>query len=165
MKLSHIVAASRNGCIGKDGGMPWHLKADLKHFRRITEGHIVIMGRKTFESIGKPLRKRFNIVISRQEQLELPGAAVVSHLDQAMSLAQKHQADWSEEVFIIGGGEVYRQSIDLTQRIYLTRIDYDIAGDTSYSDPATSGFQRISAEEPIQEGDWRFWFEVWQRPQ
>lgn len=125
--VSIVVAASINGTIGKDNKLPWHLPDDLKRFRKITEGGVVIMGRNTFESIGRPLPGRDNIVLSRSAE-KIPGVEVADSLDRAFVLAAtKHK-----EVFIIGGADVYRQSIARVNRIYLTEIQWEFEGDSSF---------------------------------
>ncbi|MFW7377297.1 MAG: dihydrofolate reductase [Oligoflexus sp.] len=163
MMLSQIVACSRNGMIGKQGKMPWHISADLRYFKQTTAGHPVIMGRKTFESIGRPLPQRLNIVISRQKDIHFEGAIVASDLNEALEYCRNLQDEWGEEVFVIGGGEIYRLALPLTRRIYLTRIDANVEGDTSFPDIADCGFQKLSSTEPASEGPWRFQFEVWER--
>jgi len=125
MRLSLIVAASRNGMIGRGGQLPWHLSADLKRFRRLTTGHTIVMGRRTWESIGRPLPERRSIVISRNPAFTAPGATVVSSLDAALEAA-----GGDEEVFVIGGAEIYRLALPRAERLYLTRIDADFDGDT-----------------------------------
>ncbi|MCC6276754.1 MAG: dihydrofolate reductase [Oligoflexia bacterium] len=126
MILSAIVAMAINRVIGRDNGLPWNIPADLKRFRKITTGHPVVMGRKTFESIGKPLPNRPNIVVSRSEGFRPEGVRVVKSLDEALA-PYRHS---SEEVFILGGGEIFKQTIDDVQRIYLTLIHQNIDGDT-----------------------------------
>ena len=123
--LSLIVAASRNGVIGAGNKLPWHLPADLKRFKQLTMGHPILMGRKTFESIGKPLPGRTNIVITRQEGFQACGATVAHSLEEALQICEGQ-----EEVFVIGGAEIYKQALPLADRIYLTRVDADFEGDT-----------------------------------
>lgn len=123
-KLSIIVAMSRNGVIGRGNRMPWHLPADLKHFKDTTMGHAIIMGRKTFESIGRPLPGRRNIVITHRQDYQAPGCEVVHSLEQALGLL-----DDDEEAFIIGGATLYQQALPLADRLYITRIDAVVEGD------------------------------------
>jgi len=125
MILSLIVAASRNNVIGAGGKLPWHLSADLKHFKKLTLGHPVLMGRKTFESIGKPLPGRTNIVITRQKEYQACGATVVHSLEEALRVCEKEP-----EVFVIGGAEIYKEALPQADRIYLTRINQNFEGDT-----------------------------------
>ena len=130
--LTLVAAMARNRVIGRDGDMPWRLPADLAHFKRVTLGHPVIMGRKTFESIGRPLPGRLNIVISRG-QPELPETVVLADgLESALAACQG-----SDEVMVIGGGEIYRQALPLARRLVTTLIDADIEGDTVF--PAFDG--------------------------
>ena len=123
--LSLIVAASRNGVIGAGGKLPWHLPADLQRFKKLTMGHPILMGRKTFKSIGKPLPGRTNIVITRQEGFQACGAAVAHSLEEALQMCEKEA-----EVFVIGGAEIYKQALPLADKIYLTRVEQDFEGDT-----------------------------------
>ncbi len=126
MTVSIIVAASRNGVIGAGGRLPWHLPADLKRFKQLTMRHPILMGRKTFESLGKPLPGRTNIVITRQPKYQACGATVAHSLEEALRLCESE-----EEVFVIGGAQIYRQAIPFSERIYLTRIETDFAGDAN----------------------------------
>lgn len=129
--ISIIVATAENSVIGKDNQLLWKLSADLKQFRVLTTGHSVIMGRKTFESIGRPLPNRTNIVISRQKDLILPeGVLKVNSLEQAIEAAKKHAGN--EEIFIIGGGNVYAQALAITDKIYLTEVKASIEGDAFF---------------------------------
>jgi dihydrofolate reductase len=123
-----VVAASENNVIGREGGMPWHLPRDMKFFKSLTTGHPVIMGRKTFESLGKPLPNRTNIVITRNENYTAEGCAVVSNIEEAIQRAQTTD----ETIFIIGGGEIYRQALSLCDRVYLTRVSVSVDGDTYF---------------------------------
>jgi dihydrofolate reductase len=132
MKVSIIVAAARNGVIGKDNQLPWHLPQDLKYFRAMTTGKPVIMGRKTFESIGKPLPNRTNIVITRNTNWVHDGVLVVNDLIEAVEKAKKMlmRQDNSElEAMIIGGAEIYKTALTIADRVYLTYIDRDVEGD------------------------------------
>ena len=136
MKLSAIVATDRIGTIGKDGDIPWYLPADLQYFKRITLGHPVIMGRKTFRSIGRPLPKRTNIVLTRDPFFTATGTVVVHSLREAVGHPAVTEA---EEAFIIGGGEIYAKSLPLVTTVYKTLVDARIeAGDAFFPtlDPA-----------------------------
>ncbi|MGE5336310.1 MAG: dihydrofolate reductase [Gemmatimonadota bacterium] len=126
-RLSLIAAVARNGVIGRDGRIPWHLPGDLPRFKRITMGHPVIMGRRTWESLGRPLPGRRNIVISRSPALKVDGAEVFASL--AAALAACAGAD---EVFVIGGTEAYREALPRADRLLLTEIDADIEGDACF---------------------------------
>lgn len=123
--LALVVAAARNGVIGKDGKLPWRIPEDLKHFKRVTLGHAVIMGRKTWDSIGRPLVDRRNIVVTRNRSLQIPGAEVAGSIEDALSLAREHD----DEPRVIGGAELYRLALPLATRIFLTEVDRDVEGD------------------------------------
>ncbi len=129
MIVSLIVAMTREGVIGIDNKLPWRLPDDLKRFKAITSGHSIIMGRKTFDSIGKPLPNRRNIVISRQKLLRIPGAEVFSSLDQATKNCSEVGND---EVFIIGGGEIFKEALPLAHKLYVTWIESKISGDAYF---------------------------------
>jgi dihydrofolate reductase len=123
--ISLLVAASENGVIGRDNGMPWHLPADLKHFKALTLGKPVLMGRKTFESIGRPLPGRTNLVLTRAAGWSVPGVIVVADLDAAIGVAGP-----APELVVAGGAQVYALALPRATRIYLTRIHAVIDGDT-----------------------------------
>ncbi len=127
MKISMIAAMTVNRVIGKDNKMPWHLPEDLKHFKASTMGKPVIMGRRTFESIGRPLPGRHNIVITRQNDFSARGITVVSGFEEA-----KQAAADAEEIAVIGGGQLYRQILPVAEKLYLTLIDIDVEGDTYF---------------------------------
>lgn len=123
--LSHVVAMDRNRVIGYQGDLPWHLPNDLKWFKRCTVGKPIVMGRKTWESIGRALPDRHNIVLTRQEGYEAPGADVVRSLEMAMAVAGD-----APEIMVIGGGVLFAETVSLAERIYLTVIDAEYDGDT-----------------------------------
>ena len=123
--VSLVAATTENHVIGRAGGMPWHLPDDLAHFKRLTRGHTVIMGRKTFDEIRRPLPERRNVVITRNPAFQPEGVTVVGSLDEALALAAGEP-----EVFVIGGGEIYRQAMDRADRLHLTRIRVALEGDT-----------------------------------
>lgn len=125
--LSLIVAIAQNNIIGKDNKLVWHLPADMRFFRNTTMGHTLIMGRKTFESFGKPLPGRKSIVITRQKDWQYEGVTVVHSLQDAIGTVPG-----DEEVFIIGGAEVYRQAMPYCQKMYITIIHFDFEGDTYF---------------------------------
>ena len=127
-KIAFVVAVSRNGVIGRAGGLPWHISADLRHFKAITMGKPVIMGRKTWESLTKkPLPGRPNIVITRQKNYRAEGATVVADISSALAAAGA-----VEEVCVIGGGEIFDIFLPQTDRIYLTEVDLEVDGDTLF---------------------------------
>jgi dihydrofolate reductase len=129
MKLSLIVAVAENGVIGHNNQLIWHLPNDLKQFKRLTTGHCIIMGRKTFESIGKPLPNRTSIIISRNTDFQVEGCITVSSLENAISAAKKIE---NEEAFIIGGAEIYRLALPIIDKIYLTEVHHAYEGDTLF---------------------------------
>ncbi len=128
MSISIIAAMGTNRVIGRGNGLPWNLPADTRFFKETTRGHPVIMGRKTFDTMGKPLPGRRNIVITRRPHLEIPGAEVVSSLEAALSLVNVQE----EEVFIIGGSEIYEMALAIADRMYLTLIHESFEGDTFF---------------------------------
>jgi dihydrofolate reductase len=125
-----VVARARNGVIGKDGAMPWHLPADLKRFKAMTVGKPVIMGRKTFESIGKPLPGRHNIVLTRDRGWRADGVTVAANLAEAIAAAGLDPRARAEEIMIIGGAQIYAEALPSATRIELTEIDAEPEGDT-----------------------------------
>jgi dihydrofolate reductase len=126
MKISLIVAMAKNRVIGDRGVMPWHLSADLKKFRKITTGFPVIMGRKTYQSIGRPLPNRTNIIISRDTDYSAEGCLVFNDLNEALS----HACELANEVFIIGGSTLYEALLPVADSLYITQIHQEFAGDT-----------------------------------
>jgi len=126
-RVSLIAAMAENRVIGVGNTLPWHLPADLKHFRQITTGHHVIMGRRNYESIGKPLPNRINIVVTRNRHFRAPGCVVAHSFEEALERAR---AD--PEIFIIGGAEIYRQAFNRADRLYLTLVHANIVGDTYF---------------------------------
>lgn len=140
-----IVAASENNVIGKNGTMPWHLKSDLQRFKKLTDGHCIIMGRKCYESIGKPLPNRTNIVVSSNMDLEIPGCIVKPSLQYAADYANSRN---DPTPFIIGGGTLYRQAINLVNYLYLTRVHTIIEdGDVFFPDFNLTQWEIISSED------------------
>ncbi|MEX2131688.1 MAG: dihydrofolate reductase [Pseudohongiellaceae bacterium] len=131
MKLSLICALAQNGIIGKNNKLPWHLSEDLKYFKRTTMGKTIIMGRKTFESIGKPLPGRTNIIVTRSRDYEVDNARVVDSLADAIDLAENISIiDGSDEVFVIGGAELFKIALPLVDRMHLTLVHAEVEGDT-----------------------------------
>lgn len=167
LPVSLIVATTRNQVIGRDNQMPWHLPADLRYFKQRTLGKPIIMGRKTWESLGRPLPGRLNIVISRQADVELEGAEVFADLTAAIQRGQK----WAKqqgvaEVMVIGGGQIYQQALAFAQRVYLTRIELELEGDAFFPVLDTQQWQQVEAQaHPAQDKEPGYTFEVWQRTQ
>ena len=139
--LSMIVAHANNRVIGKNNAMPWHLPADLAYFKKTTVGKPIVMGRKTYESIGRPLPGRQNIVISRDPNYQVPGVDVVSSVDDALALVEN-----VDEVMVIGGGAIYQHCLAAAQRLYITHIDVDIDGDTYFPEYDLNVWKKVSSE-------------------
>lgn len=142
MTLSIIVATDEENGIGKDNQLMWHLPKDLKFFKNTTSGHTVIMGRKTFDSIGKPLPKRRNIVITRQKNLTINGVEIFNTLADALEAC----AD-EEEVFVVGGGEIYNQALPLAHKLYQTKVHHTFNADTFFPEVNPSDWNLISRED------------------
>ena len=148
VEISIIVAVARNGAIGLDGRMPWRLPSDLKSFRQLTMGKPVIMGRKTFQSIGRALDGRVNIVVSRDANFKAPGAEVVQDLDTAIEAARtgiETGRGEGREIMVIGGAEIYRAALPRACRIYLTRVAASPEGDAFFAVPEGHGWHEVSA--------------------
>ncbi len=145
--LSLIAAVAENRCIGHENRLPWHLPEDLKRFREITRGHPVIMGRKTFESIGRPLPQRQNIVISRDPNYSACGVETVTSLEQAI---EKASAQNPKEIFVIGGAEIYRLALPYADRLYLTLIHQEVPGDAFFPDWGKSDSGEIQWNETFR---------------
>ncbi len=139
MLVSLIVAVDRNGLIGREGKLPWHLPADLRWFRQTTTGHHVIMGRATWCSIGKALRGRTNVVVTRSGRVHAPGAIVVGSLDDALALGE---AAGDPEVFVIGGAALYQTALPRADRLYVTRIDAVFEGDVHFPEIGPAWIER-----------------------
>lgn len=163
MQVSLIVAAAHNGAIGKGGAMPWHLPADLRHFKNITWGLPVIMGRKTFDSLGKALPGRTNIVITRQENWN-PSNDVIVVADTITALSKAKECG-VKEVVIIGGGEIYNLFFELATRIYLTRVDASPDADTFFSSFHPQDWKLVSQldREADSKHAFNYSFQVWER--
>ncbi|WP_156373737.1 dihydrofolate reductase [Rhizobium sp. Leaf386] len=147
IKTTIVVAVAENGVIGREGGLPWHLPTDLKRFKALTLGKPVIMGRKTWASIGRPLPGRPNIVISRDPAFRAEGATTVLSLDEAIQLGrQQAKALGVDEVCIIGGGEIYRQAIDVTDILNVTEVGATVDGDTRFPQIDPAVFEKTFAE-------------------
>jgi dihydrofolate reductase len=135
MEVVLIVAAAENGVIGKDGAMPWHLPDDLRRFRRLTVGHPVLMGRRTFDSIGRPLPGRHNIVLTRQADWSVPGVTAVPNLAEAIAAAGLDPRARADALMVIGGAELYALTLPIATRIELTRVHAAPEGDTFFPGP------------------------------
>jgi dihydrofolate reductase len=140
--LSLIAAHAKNRVIGKDNAMPWHLPADLAYFKKVTLGKPIIMGRKTYESIGRPLPGRMNIIISRDPSYQVQGCETVTSVEQALLLIQA-----VDEVMVIGGGSIYEHCLPFADKLYITHIDAEIEGDTYFPFYDTDhDWQKIASE-------------------
>ena len=139
--LSIIVAVAKNGVIGDQNRLIWHISEDLKNFKRITSGHPVVMGRKTFESLGRPLPNRTNVVITRQTALKLEGCEVVHSLEEAVEMFPH-----GEEVFVIGGAQIYKQALAVADQLYITRVDHAYEGDTHFPEWAEADWTLVDEQ-------------------
>ncbi len=162
MRVALIAAIADNGVIGLDGGMPWRLPADLRHFRRLTMGHHLIVGRKTWQAIGKPLEGRSTLVLTRSETVDPPGADPCPSLEEALSRAA---AAGDDEPFIAGGAEVYRLALPLADRLYITRVHAHPAGDVHFPPFDTERWQLVEVWErqPDERNLHRLGFETYDR--
>lgn len=142
--VSIIVAVAKNNVIGCANKLIWHISEDLKRFKALTSGHPVVMGRRTYESIGRPLPGRTNVVVSRNEGLKIEGVVVANSLEQAIQIAQNSTG--GQEVFVIGGDQIYRQSLPLADRIYYTLVDQEPQGDAHFETLKASVWQIESLE-------------------
>ena len=140
-RIALIAAMAANRVIGRENRLPWRLPADLRHFKSMTMGKPVIMGRKTYESIGKPLPGRSNIVVTRDPDYRAQGCRVVHSLEQALDAGAGH-----DEVMVIGGAELYRQALERAQRMYLTLIKAEVSGDTLFPEIAPQQWRELERE-------------------
>jgi dihydrofolate reductase len=154
MILTAIAAMAKNRTIGANGDLPWRIPEDFKFFKDKTTGHIMIMGRKTFESLGGPLPNRLHVVITRQKDYEPDGAHVFPTIADALDFCseQTDSGAWPEEVYIIGGGEIYKQMMESTDRILLTEIQKEFEGDTKFPEFSADDFEEVERshrEKPV----------------
>ena len=162
MRLSAITAISQNNIIGKNNSLPWHLPADMRFFKKTTMGHPIIMGRKTYESFKKALPGRTNIVVTRQTNYSLTDATVVHSLEEAINEAQKIE---SEEAFILGGAQIFEQSLPLIERLYLTRIYEAFDGDIEFPEFDVTQWEMTGIEphEPDDKNKFYYAFQLWNK--
>ncbi|OCP08785.1 MULTISPECIES: dihydrofolate reductase [unclassified Ensifer] len=152
-KVSIVVAVAANGVIGRDGDLPWRLSTDLKRVKALTIGKPVIMGRKTWASLGRPLPGRANIVVTRNTDFVAEGASVVPSLDAAIALANREAAAAGvSEICVIGGGEIYRQAIGVTDILHVTEVQAEVDGDTRFPDIDPDIFEKVF-EEDLPQGE------------
>lgn len=163
--LAMIAALAQNRVIGLDNKMPWHLPADLKHFKAMTLGKPIVMGRKTWDSLGRPLPGRLNLVVSRQPDLRLEGAETFDSLDAALARAEQWAREQgATEMMLIGGAQLYEQALPLAQRLYLTRIAARPEGDAFFPAFDEAQWQRADCQAHPAEGEApAYSFETWQR--
>ncbi len=166
LKLSVIVAVAENGVVGNNNALPWHISADLKYFKQTTLGKPVVMGRKTFESIGRPLPGRTNIVISSRRDYAADGVTVVNSLQRALDYAAEVALiDGTEELMVIGGATIYGAAIPLADRLYVTEVHASVTGDAYLRDIDWSCWREISRErqEAVAPNPYDFSFVVYER--
>lgn len=157
MITSIIVAISKNNAIGKDNELLWNIPEDLKHFKDTTSGHTIIMGRKTFESIGRALPNRRNIIITRDESYSKDGVEIVNSLIKALDACK-----YEDEVFVIGGGEIYRQALPFADKLYVTHVEKEYEADTFFPEIQKDEWVEISNEEHF-ENDPPYKFSVYEK--
>lgn len=145
-KISLIAAMAKNHTIGINNTLPWRIPADLQHFKRLTQGHHIIMGRKTFDSIGKPLPQRTTVVITRDLNLHIAGCLMANSLEAAIAACGE-----VDEIFVVGGAEIYAQAMPLAHTLYLTEIQQDVTGDAHFPEFTLSEWQEISRDRCAQE--------------
>ena len=157
-QLSTIVAIANNRVIGINNTLPWHLPEDLKRFRALTTGHHIIMGRKTYESLGRLLPGRTTVIVTRNQDYKVAGALVANSLQDAIA-----QCKGDDEAFLIGGAELYQDGLKLSDKLYITEIDLDVAGDAYFPEFDRSDWQEISREAHVSEKGLKFNYVTYQR--
>ncbi len=164
MQISIIVAAAENNVIGADNQLPWHLSEDLKYFKKTTMGKMILMGRKTFESIGRPLPGRTNLVLTRDPAWQADGIKTVHSLDEACRYAEEScQGDECAELFVIGGEQIYRAVLAQAGKIYLTRIKAEVPGDAFFPEISGQDWELVSATPGVEQADYQYEFQVFER--
>lgn len=152
LEVVHVVAMDQQHCIGKNNDLPWHISADLKHFKEITQGGVVVMGRKTLESMGRTLPKRVNWVITRDKDWSFEGTKVAYSIEDALAqaIADVKASEKPEAIFVIGGGEIFKQTMNIADRLELTHVELDVQGDAYYPEiPAE--FKKVASEQHIDD--------------
>ncbi|WP_111884061.1 dihydrofolate reductase [Acinetobacter sp. CFCC 11171] len=152
LEIVHVVAMDQQRCIGKGNDLPWHISADLQHFKTITQGGVVVMGRKTLESMGRTLPKRVNWVITRDSNWSFEGTKVAYSIDEALTqaVADVASSEKPTSLFIIGGGEIFKQTIGIADRLELTHVELDVQGDAHYPE-IPADFQKVASEQHIDD--------------
>jgi dihydrofolate reductase len=159
--ISLIVAHDVNFVMGKDNKMPWHIREDLAYFKKMTMGKAMVMGRKTFESIGKALPGRLTVIVTRNPDYEAEGARVVQDFEEAINIA----SDYAEEVMVIGGGEIFNLAFPIADRLYVTLIEKEYNGDTFFPKYGEEWQVVEESEEKVNDDGTRYKFMVYERPQ
>lgn len=152
LEVVHVVAMDQQRCIGKNNDLPWHISADLKHFKEITQGSVVVMGRKTLESMGRTLPKRVNWVITRDMNWSFEGTKVAYSIEDALAqaVADVQASEKPDAIFVIGGGEIFKQTMNIADRLELTHVELDVQGDAYYPEiPAE--FKKVASEQHIDD--------------
>ncbi len=162
MIISAIVATAHNGVIGKDNEIPWYLPADFAYFKRVTLNHHIIMGRNCYESIGRPLPKRTNVIVTRNPFYIASGCVIVHSVEEGLKLAKENG---EEEVFIIGGGEIYKQTMHLLDKIYITEVDLNTEGSVFFPEINTSEWHLVSEEKHLKDekNEWDYTFKIFSK--
>ncbi|MCK7608599.1 dihydrofolate reductase [Acinetobacter portensis] len=152
LEVVHVVAMDQKHCIGKGNDLPWHISADLKHFKEITQGGVVVMGRKTLESMGRTLPKRVNWIITRDTNWAFEGTKVAYSIEDALTQAVEDvkASEKPDTVFIIGGGEIFKQTIGIADRLELTHVELDVQGDAHYPE-IPDNFMKVASEKHIDD--------------
>ncbi len=160
--ISCIVATAKNNVIGKDNDIPWYLPADLKYFKKITSGHHIIMGRKCYQSIGKPLPNRTNIIVTRDPFFLSSNCLVAHSIEEALNLAY---ANGEQEAFIIGGGMIYEQTANLWDRLYITEVDLDVDGEIYFPKLDYNQWTLKSSDKhsPDDKNEHHYSFNIWEK--
>jgi len=155
--ISIIAALDKNYLIGINNHLPWHIKEDLHHFRKLTYGHPVVMGKNTWMSLGKPLEGRTNIILTHDKDFHIDGCITLNSISELDNLFRE------EEIFVIGGANIFRQFLAIADRMYLTRIDHTFSGDTYFPDIDWQQWKLISFEQLTSEQGYKLAFEQWER--
>lgn len=164
MKIALIVAASQNNVIGLNNQLPWHLPEDLQYFKAVTMGKPILMGRKTYDSIGRPLPGRVNIVLTRDNSWSAQGVEVVNDLESAIAVAKKTcTATGADELMVIGGEQIYRKFLPAANKLYLTKVEAEIEGDAYFPNIDEKKWQQVAEKIPEKAGNYAYRFVVLER--
>ncbi|OLO28555.1 dihydrofolate reductase [Alkalihalophilus pseudofirmus] len=159
--ISFLVAMDRNRVIGKNNDLPWELPADLAYFKKVTMGHPIVMGRKTYESIGRPLPGRENIIITRNQEYTAEGCTVLHSIEDVQKVIDHHE----KEVFIIGGAEIFKEAFPIADKLYITHIDEEFDGDTFFPEFNLSDWHEVSREKGMKDekNPYDYYFSVYEK--